>query len=279
MNSLAIGQDIVNDDLIKIVDMGEQFIPSPGGDSNRHKKFKIIESDQSRQLASKNSNNTSDDDDKNKGLKVKRFKFVNNSQTTMVKPKSRMKPTFKVDQQFLSNEQSSLNSERVKRQHNLNLLGVNTASKYRPLATPSSSSAGAPSSGEKEFIFQTSIKRAPGRPRKYPAAQDVKIKKKQGRPRKLPIDSESGVGTELDLGLEDDEDDINSNDDLKKQLLLENNIQVLIPTSYARAKFYMKIKIQVRAIILAITIMIITTKLISISTILGKVNIRIWKTI
>lgn len=102
-------------------------------------------------------------------------------------------------------------------------MGVNTASKYRPLATPSSSSAGAPSSGEKEFIFQTSIKRAPGRPRKYPAAQDVKIKKKQGRPRKLPIDSESGVGTELDLGLEDDEDDINSNDDLKKQLLLENN--------------------------------------------------------
>lgn len=99
------------------------------------------------------------------------FRFVNNSPNSMYKPKSRMKPTFKVETQASQGQNNSQgNQESVIIEQNFN----NTGAEFQ-------------TTNDKKYVFQLNVKRPPGRPRKYPV-EKPKAKRPQGRPRKYPTE-------------------------------------------------------------------------------------------
>jgi hypothetical protein len=85
----------------------------------------------------------------------------------MLKPRNRMKPTFKVETQPISGHSNiSYNNESVIIEQTFNK---------------------ADTANDKKYVFQLNVKRPPGRPRKHPV-EDIKAKRPQGRPRKYPVE-------------------------------------------------------------------------------------------
>lgn len=104
------------------------------------------------------------------GNQTKAFRFVNNSPNSMYKPKSRMKPTFKVESQPTQNgHRPPINNESLIIEQKFD----NDSAEFE--------------TNDKRYVFQLNVKRPPGRPRKYPA-EKPKAKRPQGRPRKYPVE-------------------------------------------------------------------------------------------
>lgn len=102
-----------------------------------------------------------------------KFRFVNNSPGHMTKPRTRMKPAFKVikqDSQTLSSQISLSNKNSMVIEQTLDphtSLFINTT--------------------DQKYLHQMKIKRPPGRPRKHPLGEP-RSKRPQGRPRKYPVE-------------------------------------------------------------------------------------------
>ncbi|KAH3672319.1 hypothetical protein WICMUC_004290 [Wickerhamomyces mucosus] len=163
---------------------------------------------QSTQL--KYSKNRLPNDDVKITYPTNRFKFVNNSPTTMHKPRKRMKPTFKVDStvSFHSLPQSNQFNHILNGRQSLMIEQRLEKSKSSPqpidtnsntdldsgLDTTNKSQEQVKFSGERKYVFQLNVKRAPGRPRKLPLDSEInKVKRPQGRPRKNPIEDTSNT--------------------------------------------------------------------------------------
>lgn len=119
--------------------------------------------------SSDKSTNTSFSDTQASG-QTRAFRFVNNSPNSMYKPKSRMKPTFRVETQPTQNDGRFQNDRE----------SVIIEQKF-------DNSGSDLQTNDRKYVFQLNVKRPPGRPRKYPV-EKPKAKRPQGRPRKYPIE-------------------------------------------------------------------------------------------
>lgn len=127
----------------------------------------------------------------NKSQRSKQLKFVNSSPVTISKPKSRMKPTFKINTHMIQQR-----SPPTTELNNPSAASTRQTPK-RPRIAPNDKSIIIEqrfdllnnvfvSDNQKEYQFQEQVKRPPGRPRKHPIEMD-KVKRPQGRPRKNPL--------------------------------------------------------------------------------------------
>ncbi|KAH3683795.1 hypothetical protein WICPIJ_005237 [Wickerhamomyces pijperi] len=143
-----------------------------------------------------------------KPLQTRKLKFVNSGPSNVFKPKSRMKPTFKITAQVpyqpsqasTSNDTSAVSTamdSTIAATNNLDSSQRKITTK-RPRIAPNDKSiiieqrfdlqnnVFVNDNQTKQYQFQEQIKRPPGRPRKYPVDLN-KVKRPQGRPRKNPL--------------------------------------------------------------------------------------------